>query len=44
MKRALRENPQCKPKLAVVIGGIRPDRFGGIPHSGSKRSPSGLEE
>ena len=30
-----------KPKLAIVIGSIRPNRFGGMPRNGSKRSPGG---
>jgi hypothetical protein len=36
--RGQEEPAMSKPKLAIVIGSIRHNRFGGMPHNGSKRS------
>jgi hypothetical protein len=36
--RGQEEPAMSKPKLAIVIGSIRPNHFGGMPHNESKRS------
>jgi len=36
--RGQKEPAMSKPKLAIVIGSIRPNRFGGMPHNASKTS------